>query len=141
MEWHARDPLGDQRKHDVAAVAVAEALTRGELHLVPSQGYKVLLGRGQFVDRHWHQVVVPVGLGLLVEVVADARAVREQLLDGHLVVDQRQIRAKHRTRTRREGERPVLNQGHDCQCGQPFRAARDRKARLHGIRDHVAAVR
>ena len=42
-----------------------------------------------------HDVVVDVVAGLLVEVVADAGAMGEQLLDGHRVVDEREVVAEH----------------------------------------------
>ena len=89
VEGHARHPLRDQREHDVAAVAVRESLAGGELRLVPGERGKVLLGGRQLVHRHRHQVIAEVEVALLVEIVANAGAVREQLLDRDVVGDQR----------------------------------------------------
>ena len=61
-----------------------------------------------------------LGLDILVEVVPDPRAMREQVLDGHVVRDEREIVAEKRARGRRELERAVLDETHDGERGQPF---------------------
>ena len=66
---------------------------------------------------------------------------REQVLDGHVVRDEREIVAEKRARGRRELERPVLDETHDGECGQTLHAARDREPRVGLVRDLVAAVR
>ena len=91
MERHSRGPLGEQGQHHVSAVAVVEPLTGLVLHRVTVQHGEELLGGRQLVDRHGHDVVVVVVQFVLVEVVADAGAVSEELLDGDAVVDQRQV--------------------------------------------------
>ena len=52
----------------------------------------------QLVYRHRHQVIVEVELALLVEIVTNAGAVREQVLNRDVVRDQRQIVLEHRER-------------------------------------------
>ena len=105
-----------------------------------AQHREVLLGRGQLVHGDRHQVVGELVVCVLVEVVADARAVCQQVLDRHPVVDERQILAEHRPRRRRELERAVLDQAHDRERRQALRAARDRELRVDGVRDLVATV-
>ena len=54
--------LGDQREHDVAAVAVREALAGRELRRVPVEHREVLLGRRELVHRDRQQVVAELVL-------------------------------------------------------------------------------
>ena len=92
---------------------------------MPAEHGEVLLGRRELVHRDRHQVVVHVEVHVLVEVVADAGAVGEQLLDGHVVVDQREVLAEQRASGRREVERAVLDEAHDRERGEALRPARD----------------
>jgi len=67
----------DQREHHVAAVAVGEAFAGRELRLQPAEHLEVLLRGPELMGRDGQHVVDGVSLELLVEVVADARAVRQ----------------------------------------------------------------
>jgi hypothetical protein len=57
-----------------------------------------------FVHGNRHRVVGDVALYVLVEVVADARSVRQEVLDRHVVADEREILAEYRPCRRREIE-------------------------------------
>ena len=111
MERHTRGPLGEQRQHHVAAVAVDEPLAGLVLHRVTVQHGQELLGGRQLVDRHGQDVVVVVVQFVLVEVVTDPGAVGEELLDGDAVVDQRQVGAEHRPGRRVQAELTTPRRG------------------------------
>jgi hypothetical protein len=89
-------PLGDERQHDVAAVAVGEALARREGGRVPVEHREIVLGRRQLVDGDRHDVVGDLAAVALVEVVPDPRPVAQQMLDGDVVADHRKVRAEDR---------------------------------------------
>ena len=134
--------LGDQREHDVAAVAVREALAGRELRRVPVEHGEVLLGGRELVHRDRHQVVGELVLELLVEVVADARAVREQVLDRHVVVDEREVGAEHGPRGRREVEQARPRSGSRPRArSSPSSRSRVAKRVSTVVGDLVAAVR
>ena len=78
---------------------------------------------------------------VLVEVVADPGAVREEVLDRDLVGDQRQVVAEQRAGGRRHREDAVLDQARDRQRRQPLDAARDRELRLQRVRNLVSSMR
>jgi hypothetical protein len=78
-------------------------------------------------------------LVLLVEVVADPRPVRQQVLDGDVAADQWEIGAEHRPCRGGEIQQAVLDQGEDCECRQPLRPAGD-PDRVGLVRDPVAPV-
>ena len=86
--------LGEEREHDVPTVVVGEALARGEHAREAVEHRQVLLGRGKPVHGHGHHVRRDVVERVLVEVVADPRPVGEQVLDGHVAGDQRQVAAQ-----------------------------------------------
>src|SRR3954470_8139923 len=92
-ERPGRHPLRDQGEQDVAAVAVGEALAGRELLRVTVENFEIRLGRRKLLSRDWKQVLREVQIELLVEVVADPRPVREQVLDGDALVDEREIGA------------------------------------------------
>ena len=96
VERRAARPLRDQREHDEAAVAVGELLAGRELGREPVEHGEELLGRRELLHRHRHHVVAQLALLVLVEVVADPRPVGQELLDGHPVVDEREVGAEHR---------------------------------------------
>src|SRR5207247_1479122 len=89
---------------------------------VPVEYDHVVLGRGELVYRDRHAVPVRVELDALVEIVADARPVREQVLDRHLVVDERKVATENRAGGGRELEQPVFDQAHDANDCNPPRA-------------------
>jgi hypothetical protein len=82
-----------------------------------------------------------VELAFLVEIVTDAGAVREQMLDRDVLGDQRQVVPEHRARRRRELETTFLDQAHERQGRQSLRPARNREAGVEHVRDFVCAVR
>ena len=55
---------------------------------------EIVLGDRELVDGDGHDVVGDLVAVALVEVVADPRPVREQMLDRHVVGDQRQVAAE-----------------------------------------------
>jgi hypothetical protein len=105
------------------------------------QHLEELLGGRQLVDRNTYDVVVPVDHLVLVEVVTDARAVGEELLDGDALVDQGKIVAEHRSRRGVEAELTALDEAHIGQGGEAFRAAGDRELRVDRRRDAEAPMR
>ena len=106
----------------------------------PSSTDEVVLGRDELLDGHRQHVVGDLVTGILVEVVADARPVREQVLDRHAVVDQREIVAEHRTCRRLETERAFLDEAHHGERRPPLHAAREREPRVDGVGDRVPPV-
>jgi hypothetical protein len=140
VERHATRALGDQGEHHEAAVAVGEPLARRERRVVAAERRQVVLRGDESVHGHRHEVVVDLEVGVLVKVVADARPIRQQVLDRHAIVDQGKVVAQDRTRGRRERERPVLDQAHHGERRQALRAARDRELRFDGVGDPVAAI-
>ena len=105
---HAARPLGEDGEHDVGTVVVGEPRAGRERRRMAVQDGEVVLGRRQVVHRHGHHVLGHIRMQLLVEVVADARAVCQQLLDRHVLRDQRQIGAEERPRCRSELDRSLL---------------------------------
>ena len=68
------------------------------------QNREVLLGRPKLVHRNRQHVLVWVVVQLFVEIVADPRPVREQMLDCHVISNEREIASEHRPRRRRQIE-------------------------------------
>jgi hypothetical protein len=140
-EGHLVGALGDQREHHEAAVVVGEPFIGRELLLVPVQHGEVVRGRRQAVHGNGHYVVGHRLDGVLVEVVTDSRAVGQEVLDRHVVVDQRKVLAQHRASCRVEVESAVLDEAHHTQGGEAFRSAREAEPRLNRIGDAIAPVR
>jgi hypothetical protein len=92
------------------------------------------------VHRHRHHVVGHVGYRVLIEIVPDARAVREQVLDGDVVADQRQIGAEQRPSGRARLEHAAFDQTHDDQRGEALRGAGRRELSVEGGGDAMSAV-
>ena len=93
------------------------------------------------MNRHREHVVGDVGVALFVEVVADPRSVREQMLDRHVVGDERQVGTEHGTGGGGEVERARFDQPHDRQRGQALPAARDPELGVDPVLDLEGAVR
>ena len=127
MERRAAHALGDQGEHDVAAVAVGELRRRERISADGRRGRRGsprssrARARGPASGSRSGPCPRPRRGS------PDARAVREQVLDRHTVVDQRQIAAEHGTRRRRQLEQPVLDQADDRQRRQALRSARGRR--------------
>jgi hypothetical protein len=66
--------------------------------------------------------------------------VREQVFDGHGVVDQRQIVAQHRACGGRPAQPSLFDQAHQGQGGQALGAARDPEPRIDLVRDLPAPM-
>ena len=113
--------FGNERQHDVAGVAVREALTGRVLARVAVEHREVVLGGRELVHWYRHHVLLDLESGFLVEVVADARPVRQEVLDRHAVVDHRQIAAEDGAGGRRELEHAFLDQAHDGERREAFR--------------------
>ncbi len=65
---------------------------------------EVLLGRRELVHGDRHHIVGDLVMCFLVEVVTDARPMRQQVFDRHIVADEREIAAEPRTSRCREIE-------------------------------------
>ena len=102
---------------------------------------QVILRGHELVHGDGHDVVLGLPTGLLVEVVADSGSVREQVLDRHAVVDQRQIAAQDGSCGRRELEHPFLDQAHDGKGRAALGAACEPEARVDLVRDLEGAMR
>jgi hypothetical protein len=111
-----------------------------ELRRIPIENREVLLRRRELVHRDGHHVVVQVVLDLLVEVVADAGAMREEVLDRHVVADEREVTPQQRPRGRRQLENAFRDEADHGERRQTLRSARDRELRRDVVRDLVAAV-
>lgn len=64
----------------------------------------------------------------------------QQVLDGDVVADEREICAEHRAHCRGHGQRVVVYQADHCQRGQPLRPAGDREPGANRIRYLAGAV-
>ena len=135
VERRTGGALRDERQHDVSAVAVRESFIRWELRRMTAEDAHVVLGRRQLVAGDRHHVLVGVGEDVLVEIVADARAVGEQMFHGDAIVDQREVVAEHRPRRRVEVEFAALDQRHDRQRGEPLCSAGDAELCRRRVRD------
>ena len=101
---------------------------------------EIALDRVELVDGDLEDMVGDRAVQLLVEVVADARSVGEQVLDRDALVDQRQVVAQQRPCRGRRLERPVLDEAHHGQRGEALRPARDPEPRVAGVRDPQPAM-
>ncbi len=133
MERYARDTLCNQRKHHETAVAVDEPFAGRKGHRVPVEHGEVLLGRRELMHGNRHHVVGPIGHCVLVEVVADARAMREKLLDGDGVIDQCEVVAEHGSRRRVEAEFAAVDHAHHGERGEALGTAGRRELGSNGI--------
>jgi len=88
--------LDKKGEDDVPAVAVGELLPGRERGLVPIEDGQKVLGRDQLLHRHRQDVVGDLQVAVLVEVVADAGSVAEQVFDRHRIVDQWEVSAEQR---------------------------------------------
>jgi hypothetical protein len=107
---------------------------------MPVEDRQVLLGCRQLLRGHCEHIVGDLISGFFVEVVTNARPVRQQMLDRDIVANQRQICTQQRTRGRRHAQRVVVDQADNCERGEPFGAAGDREPGSHGVRYLVGAV-
>jgi len=104
---------------------------------------QVILRGHELVRGDGHDVVLGLPTGLLVEVVADSGSVRQQVLDRHAVVDQRQIAAQDGSCGRRELEHPFLDQARDRdgKGREALGTACEPEARVDLVRDLEGAMR
>ena len=121
------------------AVAVHER-SRVRIRRVAVENAEELLGRGELLDRNGHDVVDRVVHHVLIDVVTDAGAVGEQVLDGDAVVDQREVVTKDRAGRGVETELSLLDQTHDRRGSETFRAARDRELCVDPVGDAEAPM-
>ena len=112
VEGRAGRPLGQEGEEHEPAVAVREVGAGLELRGVAVEHGEEVLGGGQLVHGDGQHVVGDVALLVLVEVVADAGPVAEELLDGHAVVHQREVVAEEGPRGGVAAERAPLDQRH-----------------------------
>ncbi len=141
VEGGAGGALREERQHDVPAVAVRESLVGCELRgMTAEAALQIVLGRRQLVAGDGHHVLVGVGEDVLVEVVADAGSMGEQMLHGDAIVDQREVTAEQRSRRRVEADLVALDHRHERQGRQPLRSTGDAELRLRRIRNAEPAV-
>ena len=100
---------------------------------MPVEHRQVLLGGRQLVHGHGQHVVGDLVTGVFVEVVADARPVREQLFHRDVVGDERQVPAEDGTGRRGEAQGILLDQADDRQRGHALRAAGDGELRVDRV--------
>lgn len=93
------------------------------------------------MGRDGQNVVDGVSLDLLIEVVADARSVREQVFDRHRFVDEWQIVPEHRAGGGAEIQPTLFDQAHDRQSGESLGPAGDPEPRVDLVRDLPAPMR
>jgi hypothetical protein len=140
VERHAGRALGEKRENDVAAVAVRERRAGLELLRVPAQHDEVVLRGGERVYRDGQDVVRDLAGSVLVQVVADPRAMGEEMLDRDVVADEREIFPENGASAGGEVERAGLDQAHDGQRRQALRTACYAEPRVDGVRDSAAAM-
>jgi len=93
------------------------------------------------VHRRRQHVVGDFQVAVLVEVVADAGSVAEQVFDRDRVVDQWQISAEQQAGRHVEREGTVLHECHRGQRGECLGATGHSKASVDGVGDRLPAVR
>ena len=86
-----------------------EAFTGGELGRPVGQDRKVGRGPIKLMHRNVEYVFGDTQAGFLVEVVTNPGAVREKMLDAHLITDQRKIRTEHVAGRRIQGKNTLLD--------------------------------
>ena len=133
--------LGEEREHDVPAVVVGEALarrgTRSGSRRAPRRYCSAVASSCTGTGITY---AVDVVERVLVEVVADPRPVGEQVLDGHVVGDQRQVVAQQRPAVVASSSVPRSTSAITTSAVRPLVAARGRELRVDGVRDLVGAV-
>ena len=87
----------------------------------------------------WSSQQVPAEVRL-VEVVAYARCVREQMPDGHARIDELELISEHVPDRRIQRERSLRDERHYQQCRQAFRAARDAEPSGWGVGYPVSPI-
>jgi hypothetical protein len=140
VEGNPADSLGDQREDRVSAVAVGEPFAGRELGRVPPEHRQVLLSCRKILRWRREHVVGELVVGVLIEVVTDARPVRQQVLDRHVLAYERQVCAQHRARGGGQAQHAIADQADHRGRGQPLRSAGDREPGVDGIRYPARAV-
>src|SRR5690606_491431 len=126
VEGLAGGALEEHGEHHVPTVAVGEARTGREDLAVAVEQRQVRLRRGERVHRGGQDVVGDLPVGVLVEVVADAGGVGEQVLHRDGVVDEGQVGAEQLPSGLVQPQRAVLDEPHHRQRGERLAAAGDR---------------
>ena len=132
--------LDEQGQHHVAAVVVSEALASREDRWVAGKDGEVLLGCGELMDRNGHGVLGDVVKHVLVEVVANAGPVGQQVLHGDVAGDLGQVLVEQRPGRGRQVEPALLHQRHRGQRSEPLRDARGAELGVRSVGDPVRAV-
>ena len=133
-------PFRQEREDDKPAVVVPKHGARRITHRVSVQHRQKPVGRVEEMERLRHRIVGDRSEQVLVQVVADPRSVREQLLDGDVIVDQRQIAAEQPARGHVQGERAGFHQAHHRHGSEALAATGDRDPRRRRHRDREASV-
>jgi hypothetical protein len=94
----------------------------------------------QLVHGHRREVVRQIQIGVLVEVVADAGAVAQQVLHRHVIGDQGEVGPENRARGAVEAEDTLVHQAHHRERREGLRPAGDGQLAVDGHRDGVGAV-
>jgi hypothetical protein len=100
-----------------------------------------VLGRRELVHGDGHHVVGDLAACILVQVVADPRAVPEEVLDGHVLRHQGEVVAEEGPRRRVEREVAVLDQADDGEGRHALHPTRNREVRVWAVRDVVRSIR
>ena len=88
--------------------------------------------------RDAHRVVKMVYIGVLIEVVANARPVVQQVAQGHPIVDQRQLVTKQVADALIKLDESVSDRRQHTDRGERLGAAGDSETMLNGVRDTAA---
>jgi hypothetical protein len=107
---------------------------------VPVENLEERLRPVQAVGRDRHHVVVHVPAGVLVEIVADAGRVLQEVLDRDGVVDQRQVRAEVPAGRVAQTHGAGLDESQHGQGGERLAPAGDAEPGLHRVRNAMGAV-
>jgi hypothetical protein len=107
---------------------------------MPAEHRQVLLGCREVLGGHREHVVGDLVADFLIDVVTDAGPVRQQVLDRHVLADERQIPAQHRARCRRQAQHTIDDQADHGERGQPLGPAGDSEPGVEGVRYLVRAV-
>ncbi len=140
VEAGAGGTFGQEREQHIATVVVGEAGARLVGHRPVGQQHERGGRAVQGVERLAHHVVGDRALLGLVEVVADAGAVTEEVLDRDPVVDQREVAAQQRPCRCTERELAAVDEHHGDQCCEALQPARCSEPGVTRVRDTVGAV-
>src|SRR5690606_10272084 len=138
---HAGALLDDEAEQDVGDVVVADAFAGREVRLLVDELWQEVLCLPDRVVRLVPEEILVLLTGLFVGVVADARGMRQAVIDRHVIADPRSCNADVRHDLRVERDRARVHELHDRGGGEDLGNGCDVEPGVDGVRDGEPAVR